>query len=152
VRQHGLVILISCIVSSAITVLVMLWLQGYFAALQAERLAAQAKRLESSLLGKWELIEATPPRRPEIKAGEEWCEFRPDGTLKDRSITTVDADGKLTDQQEHLQVFTFMVVDGDHILLNPGGAEHLIRVVLAGDELTLHKQYGEVARYKRAGR
>jgi hypothetical protein len=151
-RRHGLVILISSIVSATITVFVMLWVQGYLAATRAEKLPMQAKNLEVSLLGKWELIESTPPRRSQIKAGEEWCEFRPDGTMRDRSITTIVVDGKLADQKENLQLFPYKIVDGDHILLNPGGAEHLIRVVIAGDELTLHKQFGEFERYKRAGK
>ena len=150
VRQYGLVILISSAVSCILTVFVMLWIQGYLAATHAEKLPLQAKKLEDSLLGKWELIESTPPRRPEIKAGEEWCEFRPDGTMRDRSITTIVVDDKLADRKENLQQFPYKIIDGDHILLNPGGAEHLIRVVVVGDELTLHKQFGGVERYKRA--
>jgi hypothetical protein len=149
-RKHGLTILCSTVASSLITIFVMLGIQGYFSRIQAERLAAQAKGLELSLLGKWVLIESTPPRPPEIKAGEEWQEFRPDGTLRDRSITTISGNGKVTDQSENIQVMSYKVVDGDHILLNPGGREHLIKVVLVGDELTLHQQYGGVMRYRRA--
>ena len=148
-RVHGVAIALSCVLSCTLTVLVVLGVQSYFSKLGKE---AGQQRLAESLPGKWELIESVPPSSPGIKAGEEWWEFRPDGTLKTRSFTTIAVNDKVTDQNENLQVLAYKVVDAEHILLNPGGQEHLIRVVLVGDELTLHKQFGEVGRYRRAAK
>jgi hypothetical protein len=110
-----------------------------------------ARRLAGALLGKWELAESNSDAPPPPKdAGPPWIEFRKDGTLRHRSFTTVTNDGNVVSQEERVQLAAYTVPDGEHIVVGEGGEENHIRVVLDGDELTLHNQYGGVERYRRA--
>lgn len=144
-RRHGPAMLLSAVVSSALTVLAVLALQRYQT---SDGGGSAKKRLEEQLPGRWEQVE------PDEGPDREWIEFRPDGTLRSRSFSTIRADGKLVSKGEQLITIAYRVDDGQHITLNPERSDYnkrQARVVLAGDELTLHDPgQGQVKRYRRA--
>jgi hypothetical protein len=131
-RRHGLAMLVSAIVSSGLTVLAVLALQRYQASNSIE---AAKKHLEEHILGRWEVVE--PGQGPD----REWIEFRPDGTMRSRSFTTIRTDGRLDSKEEQLVTVAYRVDDGERITLCPERNDYgkrQARIVLAGDELTLH--------------
>jgi hypothetical protein len=144
-RRHGLAMLLSAVVSSALTVLAVFAVQRYQS---SDGGGSAKKRLEELLPGRWELFE------PDEGPDREWIEFRPDGTLRSRSFGTIRADGKLVSKGEQLTTIAYQVDDGEHITLNPERNDYgkrQARVVLAGDELTLQDPgQGPVKRYRRA--
>lgn len=143
-RQHGLAMLLAAIISAGLTVLAVFAVQHYQARYGIE---AAKQQLGERLLGRWEVIE------PDSGPDREWYEFRPDGTLRVRLFSTVRADGKLVSRGEQLITIAYRVDDGEHITLNPEVNDYgkrQARVVLAGDQLTLHDPgQGEVKRCRR---
>jgi hypothetical protein len=147
-REHGVPILLSSVLSSVVTVLAVLGVQHY---LSKSGKAAERQRLEEILFGKWELIEST--QEPVTHEGErEWIEFRKDATLRSRSFSTITANGKLVSKSEQFRTIGYKVVDGEHIVWNADRDDYNrqdIKVAHTDDELTLHKPGGVVERYKR---
>jgi len=144
-RRHGLAMLLSAIVSSGLTVLAVFAVQRFQASSGIE---SAKKGLEEQLLGRWEVVE------PDGEGPDrEWIEFRPDGTRRSRPFSTILADGKLISKGEQLNTIAYRVDDGGHITLNPeidGFGRRQARVVLSGDEMTLHDPgQGQVKRYRR---
>ncbi|MBA4062297.1 MAG: hypothetical protein C0501_01060 [Isosphaera sp.] len=143
-RRHGAPMLLAAVVSSAATAAVIVGVQHYR---PGSADARERDHLRQALLGKWELIE---PLSPGVEPGDRWFEARPDGTMQFATVSVVRVDGRLASKAVRLETHAYEVKDGSHFLLNPGGAEHLMRVVLDGDRLTLFKMYGAVERYRQA--
>jgi hypothetical protein len=124
--------LVSATVSAGLTVLAVLAVQRYQAnnSIESER-----KHLEEHILGRWEVFE--PDQGPD----REWIEFRPDGTMRSRSFTTIQVDGRLVSKEQQLITIAYRVDDGGHITLCPERNDYgkrQARIALAGEELTLH--------------
>jgi len=103
------------------------------------------EKLKDSILGKWDQIEPAGDQRdaklPEYKVGEEWHEFRADGTLRRRISTTI-------------ETVAYEVDAGDQIKIQmQGNVMFPYKVVLLGDELTIFYGTGEgIRRFRKSAK
>lgn len=154
--RHGVAIAVSCVLSCLLTLALVFGIQRYLthrernsqAALKEERI----KQLEKSLLGRWELVEASAYAMMGKPGDPEWIEFESNGISKSRWFQVTTVNGQEASRIEKFNVISYHVADVDRLIYGDPkgpGVWRPLKFTLDGDELILDSSNG-IEKYKRA--